>query len=42
MMRGNYGAGDERENVVVGEMTMPQTGATRTVMVTLNFTLNVK
>jgi hypothetical protein len=29
------------EDVVVGEMTVPQTGATGTVMVTLNFTLNV-
>ena len=39
MMRGNYG--DEEKDVVVGEMTVPQTGATRTVMVTLNFTLKV-
>jgi hypothetical protein len=36
---GDYG--DERKDVVVGEMTVPQTGAARTVMATLNFTLNV-
>jgi hypothetical protein len=36
---GDYG--DEREDVVVGEMTVPQAGATRTVTATLNLTLNV-